>query len=95
MQLAVLSIVLIGSWVVGTANAGDLMPWDPSLARSLTYKDPIIIKPGATDSVGVVARRFSFTRLCAPPLDPRGRSGRRERRRRSSRPFRTDAGDAL
>jgi hypothetical protein len=27
-------------WIMVAANAGELMPWDPSLARSFTYKDP-------------------------------------------------------
>lgn len=27
-------------WSMGAANAGELMPWDPSLARSFTYQDP-------------------------------------------------------
>jgi hypothetical protein len=27
-------------WIMLAANAGELMPWDPSLARSFTYKDP-------------------------------------------------------
>jgi len=29
----------IGFWLVTTAKAGDLMPWDPALARAFTYKD--------------------------------------------------------
>jgi len=26
-------------WIMGAANAGELMPWDPSLARSFTFQD--------------------------------------------------------
>jgi hypothetical protein len=33
-------VTSIGFCVLGAANAGDLMPWDPSLAKPFTYKDP-------------------------------------------------------
>jgi len=33
-------VTSIGFSLLGTVNAGDLMPWDPSLAKPFTYKDP-------------------------------------------------------
>ena len=34
-----LVLAAIGFWLVATAKSGDLMPWDPALARAFTYKD--------------------------------------------------------
>jgi len=34
-----LILAAIGFWLVATAKSGDLMPWDPALARAFTYKD--------------------------------------------------------
>ena len=36
----VFTIACMGFCALDTANSTELMPWDPSLARSFTYKDP-------------------------------------------------------
>lgn len=40
MRRTIFTIAYMGFWVLGTANSADLMPWDASLARSFTYRDP-------------------------------------------------------
>jgi len=40
MRRTIFTLAWMGFWVLGTANSADLMPWDPALARSFTYKDP-------------------------------------------------------
>ena len=40
MQQWGLVLTAIGFWLMVPANAGELMPWDPSRARAFTVKDP-------------------------------------------------------
>jgi len=40
MRRTLFTAALMEFWIMATANAGELMPWDPSLARSFTYEDP-------------------------------------------------------
>ena len=39
MRSIIFAATLMGFWIMGAANAGELMPWDPAGARSFTYKD--------------------------------------------------------
>ena len=40
MRRITFTAALMIFWIMGAANAAELMPWDPSLARSFTYQDP-------------------------------------------------------
>jgi hypothetical protein len=40
MRRTIFTIAWIAFWVLRAANSAELMPWDPSLARSFTYHDP-------------------------------------------------------